>query len=256
MADHIRLDVKKEIDFVIEESEEAVFITGTTFSMPKFDSSTWGHKHLYIQAYDLTLTENIVAQGKHITINTKILRTSLPFKIDVSGKDGVAHNNAASSGRSLGSDGLQGAEGRKGSDGGSIVLNCQSFNGPILSLIAKGGSGSQGQNGGNGQTGKTGSNASDRGLYNSQSGEGVQGGTGGKGGRAGRGGKGGDGGSPGYITLELGGDVDVSLIQCDVTESIGGIAGRNGKVGSGGSGGTGGKGSSCFERPNRGDTIH
>ena len=253
MTEDLKLDVVRESDFLIEESDNDIFITGTTFSMPKVDPNTWGLKNLHIQAFELTLTSDINCHGKNISINTNTLRTNLPLKIDVSGLDGTSISLPANNGRTLGVDGASGSEGRSGRNSGNITLNCQTFHGVTLSLIAKGGNGSRGQKGGDGQRGATGSNARDSNLSKVGSEWGKPGGTGGKGGNGGQGGKGGNGGNGGIISLELGSNVDINLIVSDIEGGLGGQPGDNGKAGAGGPGGKGGLGRECFsEHDSRG----
>ncbi|MDP2716433.1 hypothetical protein [Rheinheimera sp.] len=245
MTAHLKLDVVRESDFFVEESEHDIFITGTSFSMPKFDPSTWGRKNLYIQAYDLTLIENIQSPGKVISINTRTLRTPSTITIDVSGGHGAPHTLRANNGRTLGAAGNNGQDGSAGKDAGTIMMHLENHIGQSVTLLAIGGNGAQGQHGGDGQQGPQGRNAKDRITRQSDEGPGKAGERGGKGGDAGRGGKGGKGGNGGTINLELGEAADKTKFISKVTGGKAGLPGENGKPGIGGNGGKGGKGVSC-----------
>jgi len=247
---HLKLDIIKEDNFLIEESETDIFITGTCFSMPVFADRTWSSKNLHIQAYDLTLTNNMYALEKNITIATRYLRLDKDITISVSGKEGAKYPVSANNGRGPGGHGQHGSKGRKGGDGGNITITYETIYGKILILKSIGGNGGIGQNGGSGQKGKPGSAAPDRSLDFFDSGAGRKGGTGYPGGNQGKGGQGGDAGNGGVILINSSETPDAT-IEIDVRAGNPGKPGKNGKKGLGGDGGAGGRGVKCFEHPYR-----
>ncbi len=240
----LKLDVIRESDFFIEETDKEVFITGTTFKMPPFDANSWASKNLTINAYHLTLTESISAPGKTVTITTRFLDVDHELSISVSGAHAKSHPVAANSGRSVGAHGGNGRVGNSGKNGGTILIIAENISGNIIKLNAEGGNGASGQSGGNGQTGANGRNAQNRKNQLSDEGSGRRGGNGAKGGNAGKGGIGGNGGNAGEVTVIAAETHLKVLISIEVGAA--GMAGKNGTPGAGGIGGRGGKGTECW----------
>ena len=234
----------KESDFIIEESETAVFIKGTRFELPESLSESWSTKNLAIQAYDLTLTGDISAPGKKVSITSRYLRTKKALSISVSGEDGIQHPAPANSGRQPGAHGSEGLIGNNGSDAGQIIIKAEYIVTETLKLLAIGGKGAPGQNGGNGINGRNGSNTPDRKRSRRDEGNGRAGGTGQAGGNAGKGGNGGNGGKGGTGKIYSNNLVPGNII-IKVDGGSGGMGGSNGKPGNGGSGGRGGRGVNC-----------
>ncbi len=250
----LKLDVVKESDFLIEETDTDVIITGTSFTMPPFDPATWSSKNLTVRAYDLILSEDIMVPGKKVSIVTHSLTQFKDITISVSGEAGKPHPISANDGRTHGQGGSNGAEGHGGSHGGEIQLIIQKLEGQKLTLEANGGVGGPGQNGGSGVKGRRGRNGDDRDLWHSDEGGGHRGGAGARGGNAGRGGNGGTGGNAGKIIISsTNPDID-QHIQLSAVPGEGGNPGNNGNPGSGGDGGVGGRGVKCeFEHIGRAD---
>ncbi|MEM9886301.1 MAG: hypothetical protein AAF849_10435 [Bacteroidota bacterium] len=235
----VKLTLTKEKDFVIEETESTICITGTNFTIPSFDEEVWGNKNLIIMGYDLSITESLEVYERNVTIVANTLTAKEGVQINVSGKNGEPFNVAAEDGRTAGAKGKDGNAGRNGTNGGIINLSIKNLISSDLSLIAKGGNGGAGQIGGSGAVGPTGGTAGDR--RRRSEGAGPRGGVGGTGGAAGKGGVGGNGGS--------GGEINVNGVQENMTfVSKGGDLGKggaHGKPGAGGKGGLGGRGVEC-----------
>ncbi len=245
----VKLNLIKESDFLIEESENEIYITGTKFVMPRFEQSTWTTKNLYIKAYDLTLIEDIILPEKKVVINTRYLRLNKSLQVSVSGKDGDPYPVAANNGRHAGAHGANGKKGNPGSKAGDIKLIAQEIMGEKLTLLANGGNGGKGQDGGNGAIGVTGRDGKDRSRSRRDEGRGIRGGQGGQGGTAGKGGDGGNGGHGGKIEVYL---ENTENVITQAEPGMGGVSGKNGKPGPGGPGGRGGRGVYCeHERPER-----
>ncbi|WP_444997915.1 hypothetical protein [Aliikangiella sp. IMCC44359] len=250
MTAELKLDVVRESDFVIEESDKTVFITGTNFTLPPFDANQWSNKSLFIQAYDLKLSTDIITPSKQILITTRYLRNEANVTLSVSGKDGAPYPTPANNGRGVGAAGSNGLKGRTGDNAGNIKICAAEYIGPGVLLLANGGNGSVGQKGGNGQQGANGANAPDR--SGRDDGGGIRGGNGQRGGSAGRGGAGGDGGNGGSVTLILKSSDQKELFTIETKAGKAGEPGSNGLAGPGGNGGRGGRGLHCeWEGPIR-----
>lgn len=146
--------------------------------------------------------------------------------------------------------GAAGEAGRRGSDGGTIVVVCDGF-GPIdqpLILSAKGGrggAGQTGQDGAKGGDGGPGSNAAGNiGVANLGYKNSTPGGSGGLGGNGGRGGKGGDGGNGGRVVFRCVNARNLPGDRIKVMADAGepGSPGAGGKPGGAGAKGRGGAG--------------
>jgi len=247
MPTKLKLDVVKEPDFLIEETDSQIVITGTTFTMPKFGDSVLATKHLTIRAYHVTLTDNILAPGNHVAILARKITVSDPIIISTAGQHASDWSIAANNGRTAGANGTPGRPGRSGGAGGKILLACEELDGMFLTLDASGGNGGKGETGGSGAQGANGRNGDDstRGIGNNP---GERGHDGGKGGDAGAGGPGGKGGDAGTIELHIPFDPQEHGMNLIVAPGKGGQPGANGQPGTGGLPGRGGLGQYCWER--------
>jgi hypothetical protein len=242
-ARQLTLNVVAESDFLIEETETEVVITGTIFTLPPFKTNIWRTKNLTIRAYALTLTEDISVPGKNISIYAHKIHVANQLTLSVSGVNGAAYPTAAGNGRSPGAAGTHGNKGRPGSKAGNITVVAEDVTGQRLTLLARGGSGGLGQKGGNGAAGNVGSAGRD--ATSERDTRGNPGGKGQKGGDAGRGGLGGDAADGGNIELRLPFSQTERDIIVDVTSGDAGAPGANGRPGKGGAGGRGGRHKSC-----------
>jgi hypothetical protein len=243
----VKLDVKKEPDFLIEATDTQVVITGTTFIMPQFDASAWASKHLTIRAYHVTLTENIVAPGKHVSVLARKLTINAPVTISTAGRHATDWPAAANDGRTAGANGTAGRHGQSGGDGGAILLACEDLQGMPLTLDTSGGNGGRGEAGGNGAQGANGRDGSaGKFLHGEGHSQGEHGGDGGKGGGAGAGGSGGNGGNAGTINVHIPFEPQERGLAFIVEPGRGGQLGANGNPGPGGAPGRGGQGFFCF----------
>lgn len=239
----VKLDLIKESDFLIEETETDIYITGTKFIMPQFNKEVWSKKNLFLKAYELTLRENLMLPGKELVINTRFLKILQPTVLSVSGMNGEDYSVFANNGRHAGAHGENGQNGKPGEKAGKIKIFAEKIIGDQLTLKAIGGKGGGGQGGGNGAPGKAGGDAPDRSKKRSDEGGGRQGGVGGAGGNAGQGGAGGAGGEGGIVNICTGEEYNIVI---EIDGGIGGQFGVNGNPGKGGPGGRGGYGVSCY----------
>jgi len=245
----IKLDLVRESNFLIEESDTRITITGTSFAMPSIQSESFSTKDLAIRAYELTLTDSLALPGKNVSIVCRKLIVANPLTISVNGKDGKPHLMAANNGRAPGAHGASGLKGEDGKVAGSIALTIGEVVGGELTLEAVGGNGAKGQDGGNGQPGRNGGNAGDRRTNQSDEGAGRRGGNGLPGGDAGAGGPGGDAGAGGVVTVECNDPGSAEdLIHIKIGAGSAGLGGKAGSPGGGGRPGQGGKGTRCEYR--------
>jgi len=242
-ARHLTLNVVKEPDFLIEETETDVVITGTIFTLPPFKAKIWKTKNLTIRAYALTLTEDISVPSKSIHIYARKIHVANQLTLSVSGVDGAAYPTSAGNGRSPGAAGTQGKKGRPGKKAGNITVVAEDVTGQRLTVLARGGTGGPGQNGGNGAAGRVGSEGADATGYKDSNGK--VGGKGQKGGDAGRGGMGGDAADGGKVELRLPFPQAERDIVVNVASGDAGAPGANGRAAKGGPGGRGGRNKSC-----------
>jgi hypothetical protein len=241
----VALTLIKEDDFLIEETDTEVVITGTVFSLPRFSENSWSQKNLVVRAYDLSISESINLPSKDISISTRYLRILEPIILSVTGLNALPWPSSGRNGHEYGADGAPGEPGRRGNDGGNILIQAGFILGEELRLEANGGNGGEGQRGGDGGVGQNGSDAKDRTM--SDPGQGRKGGDAGDGGAAGAGGKGGDGGSAGNIIVEGLGEDITETIKMIAEPGIGGAAGKAGEPGARGIGGAGGLGLACYD---------
>ena len=250
------LTLVREQDFVIETTDEDVFITGTCFSLPPFQTNIWASKNLTIRAYDLSLSEDLFLPGKTLKIITRFLRATGEITLSVSGNAGTTQPISANNGRQPGAHGSNGLAGSDGDDAGEILVIAESLQLNKLILKANGGSGGNGQDGGNGAPGYNGANAPDRHLENSDKGPGHTGGNGGSGGNAGAGGSGGNGGNGGNITVICSDPTSSTKIETEYHSGEKGFGGKHGDFGSGGRKGLGGQGVDCLHYMGGGHGDH
>lgn len=240
----VAIEVVKENNFVIEETDDEVIITGTVFSIPASISEAWSSKNLTIRAYELTLSGSLSLPGKRIVISTRALTTTEELTISVSGKKQENWTSAAPDGRAPGDCGGKGEPGRNGESAGSIIISAHEIKGFSIRLEANGSDGRQGQQGGNGAQGKNGIDANTPSVKGNAPPQ-----TGGRGGRGGNAGAGGDGGKGGN-----GGTINVFCLQPSIPEMASvsvfggepGKPGENGRKGIGGTGGSGAHGLVCW----------
>ncbi|MDO6437022.1 hypothetical protein Q4534_06380 [Cyclobacterium sp. 1_MG-2023] len=245
--EEIKLDLVREQDFIIEESESEIFITGTVFTLPSSKSESWTSKSLIIQAYDLSILDSLILPSKSISINTRFLRCPNSIEISVKGDDAKNHKVAANNGRSPGAHGSPGLKGGNGNNGGNINIILENFIGEKLTLNACGGNGSHGQTGGNGVKGKKGNNGADARRSTDGESSGSQGGNGGNGGNAGIGGVGGHGGKSGDIFVFTNEKTKSEKFEIIVNGGKKGLGGKHGDPGEKGDPGEGGRGMKCTE---------
>ena len=62
----------RERDFLVEQSENDVYITGTVFSMPSDDIGNWAARDVTVRGYEVTLTRDLTLPGRNFTIACRV----------------------------------------------------------------------------------------------------------------------------------------------------------------------------------------